>query len=117
MRRVLAAVSAGASLRTASEQSGITHSTALEAIDRLGLADQYARARDERADLLAEEMLQIADVGSGDPARDRLRLDARKWFTSKLAPRRYGEKIEHEHAGPGGGPLDITVRFTGADRR
>jgi hypothetical protein len=115
MAKVIAAVAAGASLRTASEQNGITHSTALEAIERHGLADQYARARDERADVLAEESLQIADVGSGDAQRDRLRLDARKWFISKLAPKKYGDKIEHAHGGINGDAIPIrhAVDLTG----
>lgn len=39
--------------------------------------------------------------------RDRMRMDARKWLTSKIAPRLYGEKLEV--AGPGGGPLTVNV--------
>ena len=39
--------------------------------------------------------------------RDRMRMDARKWLTSKIAPRLYGEKLEL--AGPGGGPVAVKV--------
>lgn len=90
---VLELVAAGASLRKASEMRGIALSTALLAIDRHGLADQYARAREARADVLAEESLEIVDNPTGDVQRDRLRLDARKWFASKLFPRKYGDKV------------------------
>jgi membrane protein implicated in regulation of membrane protease activity len=41
--------------------------------------------------------------------RSRVRIDARKWKASKLAPKKYGEKIQH--AGHDGGAL--TVRWEG----
>ncbi|GAA0494796.1 hypothetical protein [Tatumella punctata] len=74
---------------------------------------QYARAREIQAELLAEEIIEIADDSSGDVivdedgreqtnhervARSRLRVDARKWYASKLAPKRYGDKIQHEQS-------------------
>ncbi|MRT15312.1 hypothetical protein GJV07_24145 [Enterobacteriaceae bacterium RIT711] len=72
---------------------------------------QYARAREVQAEILAEEIIEIADDSSGDVivdedgheqtnhervARSRLRVDARKWYASKLAPKRYGDRIQHE---------------------
>ena len=82
------------------------------------LRAQYALAHDMQHDTLADEIIEIADDGSLDtipgtnkhgvevqvsnPAnvqRDRLRVDARKWSLSKLAPKKYGDKIEHEHTG------------------
>lgn len=74
--------------------------------------EQYARAKEESADALAEEILDIADEGSNDwmeandpdnPGwkangehiqRSRLRVDTRKWYASKLKPKKYGEKLE-----------------------
>jgi hypothetical protein len=41
--------------------------------------------------------------------RDRMRMDARKWLTSKIAPKHYGEKLELQ--GAGGGPVEVSVRF------
>ena len=29
----------------------------------------------------------------------RLRVDARKWYASKVAPKKYGDKIENTHQG------------------
>lgn len=73
--------------------------------------DQYARAREEQAEALADEITSIADeVGTrslvnedGEEvlvafdatavARNRLRIDARKWVASKLKPKKYGEKM------------------------
>ena len=74
--------------------------------------DHYARAREVQADTLAEETVEIADDSSRDfktvirdgvevqvfdhehVQRSRLRVDARKWFASKLAPKKYGDKLE-----------------------
>ena len=48
---------------------------------------QYAQARNAALDVMADEVLEIADEGSEDVQRDRLRFDARRWYLSKLAPR------------------------------
>ena len=62
----------------------------------------YARAREERADLLAKEILEIADTpctNQVEVAQQRNRLDTRKWLASKLAPRKYGDRAEHDVRG------------------
>ena len=69
---------------------------------REDFSDLYARAREERADLLAKEILEIADAPCKDAvevAHARNRLDTRKWLASKLAPRKYGDRVEHDHKG------------------
>ncbi len=81
---------------------------------------QYAHAREMQADALFDEALEIADAASGDWAvdkdgkktldhehvsRSRLRVDTRKWAAGKLAPKRYGDKIQH--TGEGGGPIRV----------
>ena len=67
--------------------------------DRDGFAAQYARAREAQMEALGEDLLDISDNESGDPQRDRLRVDARKWLMSKIAPKRYGDKLDLEHSG------------------
>ena len=69
--------------------------------------NQYARAKEDASDALVEDMLDIADEQSGDPARDRLRVDTRKWIASKLKPKRYGDKLALTD--PDGGPLTVTI--------
>lgn len=73
---------------------------------------QYARAREAQADYYADEIIEIADTAT-DAQIARLQVDARKWKASKLAPKRYGEKVSHEHGGEGGGsiPLSLAVTF------
>lgn len=71
--------------------------------------EQYARARELQADTLADEILDIAntpqigtktvskstglEITEGDMIEHRrLQVDARKWYASKLAPKKYGER-------------------------
>jgi hypothetical protein len=69
----------------------------------------YARAREDRSDKLADEIVAISDESHNDTyvdddgnvrtnhevvARAKLRVDARKWVASKLKPRVYGDKLD-----------------------
>lgn len=82
-----------------------------------GFAAQYACARGLQADTLFDEIVTIADADpgtldsgatdSGMVADKRLRIDARKWVASKLAPKKYGEKSSMELTGADGGPLQV----------
>lgn len=103
---------------------------------RKSFLDQYVRARELLADFYAEDTIDIADEevtmikkskhqpakdgdeGSDeeeievvfDPtavARNRLRVDARKWYASKLAPKKYGDKLEL--AGDPNSPLVVQI--------
>ena len=86
--------------------------------------NQYARAKEDQADLLAEEMMDIADETSNDTITDekgneyankewinrsRLRVDTRKWIASKLKPKKYGDRVAQEISGPNGEPLPAPV--------
>jgi hypothetical protein len=63
-------------------------------------AEHYAHARERQADLYADEIIEIADAAKNEDAQvARLRVDARKWKASKLAPKRYGEKMDLNHSG------------------
>jgi hypothetical protein len=72
--------------------------------DDAELAADYARAREELHEFIAAEIVAIADApvpsnekGGLDPGaiqKQRLQVDTRKWLLSKLAPKKYGDKIE-----------------------
>jgi glycogen debranching enzyme len=77
---------------------------------------RYARACDDRAEKMADEILEIADNNESDiifneegqpfenqkiVQRDRLRVDSRKWLLAKLHPKKYGDKIAVESEKPG----------------
>lgn len=76
--------------------------------------DQYTYAREAQADEMADQIIEIADDGLNDTyldeegnkrtdqdviARSRLRVDARKWLASKMAPKKYGDKVQTELSG------------------
>jgi hypothetical protein len=75
------------------------------------MVKQYARATEYRAEHLFEEIIEIADnpeIGYTEKEKDgviettkgdmlghrRLQIDARKWYLSKLNPKKYGDKTE-----------------------
>lgn len=81
--------------------------------DKKVFLEQYETARAIQADLMAEELIEIADDGTNDYMekllqsgetievvntehiqRSRLRVDTRKWVASKLKPKKYGEKLD-----------------------
>lgn len=74
-------------------------------------AELYVRAREEQAETLAAEIVEIADEEKYEPievegvlvgvrfdstavSRNKLRVDTRKWVASKLKPRVYGDKVQ-----------------------
>lgn len=58
-------------------------------------AEQYARAKEEQADRLFEQVLEIADGAKPDTVSvARLQIDARKWMAGKLRPKKYGDRLE-----------------------
>lgn len=65
----------------------------------------YTRARAEMTHHLAEQTLEIADLAK-DPVKARLQVDARKWFTSKMLPKVYGDASQVRLADANGDKLD-----------
>jgi len=62
----------------------------------------YARARDCRADKLFDEIIDIADKQVTDNIEvtaNRNRVDARKFVVARMAPRKYGDRVEHDVKG------------------
>jgi hypothetical protein len=68
--------------------------------DDAAFAEHYAHARERQADHFADEIIEIADKAqAADYNVARLRVDARKWKAAKLAPKKYGEKLDLNHSG------------------
>lgn len=106
-------LAAGESLRAICRADGRKAHTVLKwKDDHPEFAAQYARAREDQADALADEAMEIADASVGgmtaDVAAARLRWDARRWFASKLAPKRYGDKVTQEITG-GDKPVQVQL--------
>lgn len=66
--------------------------------DNPDFRNRYARAREEQAELLASQMIEISDRKGKDSltkvSRDKLRIDTRKFIAAKLLPKKYGDKVQ-----------------------
>jgi hypothetical protein len=65
-----------------------------------GASDQYARACEERAETLFDELVDIAD-NAQDAQLARLQVDTRKWYLSKVKPKKYGDRSQIDHTTDG----------------
>jgi hypothetical protein len=100
----------GGNLWAYSQEQGLSYSTIRDWIAADPERDaKYARAREDRSDKLADEIVSISDDDGSDLAEDedgrpvtnhaavqraKLRVDARKWVAAKLKPRVYGDKVQ-----------------------
>ncbi len=106
--------SSSKSMKTICEELNISIGTVLEWLSsNKEFSELYAKAKEQQADYLAEEILDIADNGRNDfmvtkfgvqenkevTNRSRLRVDTRKWIASKLKPKKYADRIDHTNAG------------------
>lgn len=119
----------GRSLRAVCRELTIPASTVRGwVVDRVdGFDEQYARARILQVEALADEIRDDAEDSSKDTVtrigrdgqeydapdaewinRSRLIVDTKKWLMSKIAPKQYGDKVQNEITGAGGGPLTIS---------
>ena len=90
-------------------------------------AEQYARARDEQADTLADEIQALSDeaprmtlnkhgfevVDTGWLQWQKQRIDSRKWVASKLKPKKYGDRVSL--AGDAENPLQTSVQVEASE--
>lgn len=87
----------GRSCFKACEAAGVPMATFMRWVDDdAALADRYARARDTLIERIADETMNIADQSAADSVevqKQRLQVDTRKWLLSKLAPKKYGDRV------------------------
>ena len=122
--QICAHIAAGLSLKAVCQMEGMPDLTTVFRWRRThsSFAFAYARAREDAADSMADEIMAISDDRSEDWRQDpetgiwkpdhdhiqraKLRVDARKWIAAKLKPATYGERvdarisgqIDHNHA-------------------
>ena len=52
---------------------------------------------------MAKEILELSDkIEDDNPVkvqRARLQVDSRKWLAARLAPKKFGDQVQHEHKG------------------
>ena len=110
---ILAGISLGKSARTMCIEVGISQRVLWNWLaNDQELMRNYLRAKELCVDAYAEEIIEISDDGSRDTyldekgrevvnreviARAQLRIDARKWYAARLAPKKYGDKLPVTH--------------------
>lgn len=92
--------------------------------DKHGFASRYQQARDIGIDCMADELLDISDESGRDTttnkhgeevqnsewiSRSRLRVDTRKWYLSKIVPKKYGDRVEQHHTGDASAPVALVL--------
>ena len=113
---IFAGISLGKSARAMCMEAGISQRALWNWLARdEALMKQYLRAKELCIDAYAEEIIEISDDGSRDIsiddkgrevvnreviARAQLRIDARKWYAARLAPKKYGDKLVAPQEGP-----------------
>jgi hypothetical protein len=136
--RICERLSLGESLRSICRDAGMPNaSTVLRWAEAEPFAQQYAQARARGYALLGDEIIDISDeevtmvrrdkhaakddenpdamvevvFDAAAVARNRLRVDARKWMLSKMLPKVYGDKVAL--TGDGGGAIltELTVEY------
>ena len=73
----------------------------------------YAKATTQRADGYIDEIVEIADTAPSTKsgiAKAKLRIYAREKYAAKIAPRKYGDKIDVNHGGQVGNPVETVTR-------
>jgi transposase len=96
---VFAVMERGKSLREACSELGLAPSSVLRWIEAdAALVEQYTRVRETLLDMKAEELEEIGQrAATAETAVEvaglRLLSDNRKWLLSKLAPKKYGDKL------------------------
>lgn len=87
---------------------------------------QYDAARAAASDAMVEDILEIADDATNDwmkqkqkngeasdgwilngdhVQRSKVRIDTRKWIMSRLAPKKYGDRVTNQLVGENDGPI------------
>ena len=64
--------------------------------DKKWFLEQYETARNTQAENMFEELNEIADLPDKKEStnRSRLRVDTRKWYLSKVLPKKFGDKMD-----------------------
>ena len=99
------AIASGQSVRASAPLAGISEPTVYRMMARdAEFAGKIAEARKAQQDFEADNCVNMADDATPEDWQAvKLRIWARQWRASKLAPKKYGDKLEH--SGPNGGPI------------
>lgn len=128
-REICSRIASGESLRRICRDDDMPEARTVHywLLDKKEFFQQYEQARLIQAQILVDELFDIADDGANDwmvryeeetgetvykvngeaVQRSRLRLDTRKWYASKIIPKIYGDKLNVEQ----NGAVEVVVRY------
>lgn len=129
-------LSGGESLRTICEDEGMPNkATVFRWLAKHDdFATIYARAREVQAEVLADELVEIADDGTNDwmerknsdgenigwqengeaLRRSQLRISTRQWIAERMLPKKYGNKQQLTGA-DGQSPVQVIIQGKDAE--
>ncbi len=91
-------IAGGESLRKISEDNKMPNRSTIHewVLKNEIFSTQYNTAINVRTENMFDELNDIADLKDEDesPMRSRLRVDTRKWYLSKIMPKKYGDKLD-----------------------
>ena len=111
---ICARIANGETLASICREPGMPGASTVRAwaMDVDWVASAIARARDLGADAIAEQAFEILDmppayktteggqsIDQGDVANRKLQVEGRLKLLAKWNPKRYGDRIAHEHSG------------------
>ncbi|KQC33974.1 hypothetical protein AAU57_12020 [Nonlabens sp. YIK11] len=124
VEQIITLITQGSSISKACKEVGIATSSYMLWLSRSEqYARDHARAMESRADVIFEEIIEIADSTENDIItneegreitnhnviqRDRLRVDARKWVAAKMNPKKYSDKYSVDHTTKGESISQVT---------
>jgi hypothetical protein len=96
---ILKRIAKGESLNSICKEAGMPSISAFVELTQEDeiLGEKYVRARDTQAEVLFDEIMDIIErtpAKGEDVAKARLLVDTKKWFLSKVKPRRFGDKVD-----------------------
>lgn len=113
VNRICEMVAEGKTMRQISESLGYSLGTLINWSTRPEHVEQYTRAREAAADIFEADIIEAAlSCGPETASSDRVKIDALKWVAARRAPKKYGDKIQNEHTGKDGGPIEQAVSIS-----
>jgi hypothetical protein len=82
--------------------------------DREGFSDQYRAAREAAGYSHGDEALDLRYrvlSGEVDPQSAKVVLDALKWGAERMAPKSHSPRVQQEHTGKDGGPIQTEAKI------
>lgn len=101
--RIFEAMRNGQSLRNYCSEKGLPLTKVYEWLNSDEFRENYADAQEARADKMFDEIIGIADYcdteSKAGVMKAKLQIDTRKWVMGRMAPKKYGEKVNVDLSG------------------